>query len=50
MRFDPFTFEMEANTLLKILSFATNRYATSMQLIVVYNYLNHVYNYEFGIV
>jgi hypothetical protein len=37
-------------TLLEILSFATSHYATGMQLIVVCNYLGHVYNYKFGIV
>jgi hypothetical protein len=36
--------------LLEILSFATSHYVTSMQLIIVYNYLGHVYNYKFGIV
>jgi len=30
--------------------FATSHYATSMQLVVVCNYLGHVYNYKFGIV
>jgi len=37
-------------SLLEILSFATNHYATSMQLIVVCNYLGHICNYKFGIV
>jgi hypothetical protein len=37
-------------TLLEILSFATNHYATGMQLIVICNYLGHVCNYKFGIV
>jgi hypothetical protein len=37
-------------TLLKILSFATSHYATSMQLVVVYNYPSHVCNFKFGIV
>jgi len=36
--------------LLEILSFATSHYATDMQLIVVCNYLGHIYNYKFGIV
>jgi hypothetical protein len=27
--------------------FATNQYATSMQLIVIYNFLDHVCNYKF---
>jgi hypothetical protein len=36
--------------LLEILSFATNHYATSMPLVVICNYLNHVCNYKFGIV
>jgi hypothetical protein len=38
------------STLLEILSFATNHYATGMQLVVVYNYLGHVCNYKFSIV
>jgi hypothetical protein len=37
-------------TLLEILSFATIHYATSMQLVVVCNYLGHVCNYKFGII
>jgi hypothetical protein len=37
-------------TLLEILSFVTNHYATSMQLIVVYNYPSHICNYNFSIV
>ncbi len=37
-------------TLLEILSFATNHYATGMQLVVIYNYLGHICNYKFGIV
>ncbi len=37
-------------SLLKILSFSTSHYATGMQLIVVYNYLYHVYNYKYGCV
>jgi hypothetical protein len=37
------------NTLLKILSFVTSHYAFGMQLVVVCNYLGHVYNYKFGI-
>jgi hypothetical protein len=37
-------------SLLEILSFATSHYATSMQLVVVCNYLGHVCNYKFGIV
>jgi hypothetical protein len=37
-------------SLLKILSFATSHYATSMQLVVVCNYFGHVCNYKFGIV
>jgi len=41
---------VKMETLLKILSFATNHYATSMQLVVVCNYLGHVYNYKFGVV
>jgi hypothetical protein len=36
--------------LLEILSFATNHYATHMQLIIVCNYLDHICNYKFGIV
>ncbi len=32
------------------MSFATGHYATSMQLVIVCNYLGHVYNYKFGIV
>jgi hypothetical protein len=32
------------------MSFATNHYATGMQLVVIYNYLNHVCNYKVGIV
>jgi hypothetical protein len=36
--------------LLEIPSFATSHYATSMQLVVVCNYLDHVCNYKFGIV
>jgi hypothetical protein len=39
-----------SKTLLEILSFPTSHYATSMQLIVIYNYLSHVCNYKFGIV
>jgi hypothetical protein len=35
-------------SLLEILSFATNQYATGMQLVVICNYLGHVCN--FGIV
>jgi hypothetical protein len=31
------------------MSFATNQYAIGMQLIVVYNFLDHVCNYKFGI-
>ncbi len=37
-------------SLLEILSFATNHYATGMRLVVICNYLGHVYNYKFGIV
>jgi hypothetical protein len=37
-------------SLLEIMLFATNHYATSMQLVVVYNYFNHICNYKFGIV
>jgi len=37
-------------SLLEILSFATSHYTTGMQLVVVYNYLGHVYDYKFGIV
>jgi hypothetical protein len=37
-------------TLLEILSLATSHYAIGMQLVVVCNYLGHVYNYKFGIV
>jgi hypothetical protein len=32
------------------MSFATNHYATSMQLDIIYNYIGHVCNYKFGIV
>ncbi len=35
---------------LEILSFATNHYATGMQLVIVCNYIGHVSNYKFGIV
>jgi len=37
-------------TQLEILSFATNHYATGMQLVVICNYLGDVCNYKFGIV
>ncbi len=37
-------------SLLEIVSFATSHYATSMQLVVVCNYLGHIYNYKFSIV
>jgi hypothetical protein len=37
-------------TLLEILSFATNHYVTGMQLVVICNYLDVVCNYKFGIV
>jgi len=37
-------------SLLEILSFATNHYATGMQLVVICNYLGHVCNYKFDIV
>jgi hypothetical protein len=37
-------------SLVEILLFATNHYATSVQLVVVYNYLGHVCNYKFGII
>ncbi len=37
-------------TILKILSFATSRYATGMQLVIVCNYFGRVCNYKFGIV
>jgi hypothetical protein len=37
-------------SILEILSFTTNHYATCMQLVVVCNYLGHVCNYKFGIV
>jgi len=37
-------------SLLEILSFATNHYATGMQLVIVCNYFGHVCNYKFGIV
>jgi hypothetical protein len=45
--FDPCPYH---TSLLEILSFATNHYATCMQLVVVCNYFGHVYNYKFGIV
>ncbi len=41
---------MDHKTLLEILSFATNHYATGMQLVIIYNYFDHVCNYKFGIV
>jgi hypothetical protein len=37
-------------SLLEIMSFASNHYAISMQLVVICNYLNHVYNNKFVIV
>jgi hypothetical protein len=37
-------------SLLEILSFATNHYATSMELVVICNYFGHVCNYKFGFV
>jgi hypothetical protein len=37
-------------TLIEIQSFATSHYATDMQLVVVCNYFDHVYNYKFGII
>jgi hypothetical protein len=37
-------------TLLEILSFATNHCAIGMQLVFVFNYFDHVCNYEFGII
>jgi len=37
-------------TLLEIMLFAMNHYATNMQLVIIYNYLGHVCNYKFGIV
>jgi hypothetical protein len=37
-------------SLLEILSFATSHYAIDMQLVVICNYFDHVYNYKFGIV
>jgi len=37
-------------SLLEILSFITNHYATNMQLIIICNYFDHVYNYKFDIV
>jgi len=40
----------DLESLLKILSFATSHYATSMLLVVICNYLGHVCNYKFGIV
>jgi hypothetical protein len=36
-------------SLLEILSIGTSHYATGMQLVVIYNYLNHVCNYKFSI-
>jgi hypothetical protein len=45
-----FSILLWALTLLEILSFATNHYATSMQLVIVCNYLGNVCNYKFGIV
>jgi hypothetical protein len=44
------TIPIVVNPLLEIMSFATSHYATRMQLVVVYNYLDHVCNYKFGIV
>jgi len=38
------------NTLVEIMLFATNHYATSMQLTIVYNYFGHVCNCKFGII
>ncbi len=32
----------------EILSFATSHYAIGMQLVMVYNYFDHVCNYKFG--
>jgi hypothetical protein len=43
-------FAINFMSLIEILSFATNHYATNMQLVVVCNYLGHVCNYKFGIV
>jgi len=37
-------------SLLEILSFATSHYAIGMQLVIICNYLGHVYNYKFDIV
>jgi len=42
--------EKQKVTLLEVMSFAINHYATGMQLVVVYNYFGHVCNYKFGIV
>jgi hypothetical protein len=41
---------MLVQTLLEILSFVTRHYAIGMQLVIICNYLGHVYNYKFGIV
>jgi hypothetical protein len=35
--------------LVEILSFVISHYATSMHLVVIYNYLGHVCNSKFGI-
>jgi hypothetical protein len=37
-------------SLVEILLFLTSHYAIGMQLVIVYNYLGHVYNYKFGII
>jgi hypothetical protein len=37
-------------SLLEIMSFATSHYVTDIQLVVIYNYIGHVYNYKFDIV
>ncbi len=42
--------QTSCHTLLEILSVATNHYVTSMQLVVICNYLGLICNYKFGIV
>jgi hypothetical protein len=37
-------------TLVEILLFSTSHYATDMQLVVICNYLGHVYDYKFDII
>jgi hypothetical protein len=37
-------------SLLEIMLFTTSHYATGMQLVVICNYLGHVWNYKFGII